>query len=78
MACLAAKPIVDGIEEEHQDTLSVIRINVLDTEFQALLERYRFQFTPTFILLDSSGHELWRRVGSISAKSVRRSLSEAS
>jgi hypothetical protein len=75
---MAAKPIVDGIEEEHQGRLSVFRINVQDEEFRPLLERFNFQFTPTFILLDSAGQVIWRKVGSISAGSVRRALSEPS
>jgi thioredoxin-related protein len=75
---MAAKPIVDGIEKEHQGRLSVIRINVQDEEFRSLLEQYNFQFTPTFILLDSSGRVIWRKVGSISSESVHRALSESS
>jgi thioredoxin-related protein len=68
------KPIVDGIEMEHRGRLTVIRINVQEQEFQPLLARYNFQFTPTFILFDSEGRELLRSVGSIDAEEVRRIL----
>jgi thioredoxin-related protein len=73
---MAAKPIVDGIEEEHRGRLSVIRINVQESEFQPLLARYNFQFTPTFILFDSRGSELFRSVGSIDPEALRRILIE--
>jgi len=71
---MVAKPIVDGIEEEHRGRLTVIRINVQEAEFRPLLARYNFQFTPTFILFDSEGRELLRSVGSINAEEVRRAL----
>jgi thioredoxin-related protein len=71
---MAAKPIVDGIEDEHRGMLTVIRINVQEPSFRPLLARYNFQFTPTFILFDGEGRELFRSVGSIDAEEVRRSL----
>jgi len=71
---MVAKPIVDGIEEEHRGRLTVIRINVQEAEFRPLLARYNFQFTPTFILFDSEGRELLRSVGSINAEEIRRAL----
>jgi thioredoxin-related protein len=71
---MVAKPIVDGIEEEHRGRLTVIRINVQEVEFRPLLARYNFQFTPTFILFDSEGRELLRSVGSINTEEVRRAL----
>ena len=71
---MAAKPIVDGIEAEHHGRLTVIRINVQEPGFRPLLAQYNFQFTPTFILFDGEGRELFRSVGSIDADRVRRSL----
>jgi thioredoxin-related protein len=71
---MTMKPIVDGIESEHRGRLTVIRINVQEQEFQPLLARYNFQFTPTFILFDGEGRELLRSVGSIDAEEVRRIL----
>ena len=73
---MAAKPIVDGIEEEYRGRLTVIRINVQEAEFQPLLARYNFQFTPTFILFDSRGSEVLRSVGSIDPEALRRTLVE--
>ena len=46
---MAAKPIVDGIERVHEGKLTVIRLNIQDPAGEALLERYEFRFTPTFI-----------------------------
>ena len=73
---MAAKPIVDGLEEEFRGGLTVIRINVQEAGMQPLLERYNFRFTPTFILFDSEGREVFRSVGSINPEDLHRALVE--
>ncbi len=78
MACIAAKPIVDRIEREHQGKLAVIRINVQEPGAAPLLEQHKFQFTPTFILFDATGKEIWRSVGSIDPTRLRQLLTQLS
>ena len=73
---MAAKPIVDGIEREHEQQLSVIRLNVQDPAGEALLERFGFRFTPTFIFFDGAGVELQRWVGAIDSAEVRQLLED--
>ena len=73
---MAAKPIVDGIEREHKQQLSVIRLNVQDPAAEALLERFGFRFTPTFIFFDGAGDELQRWVGAIDSAEVRQLLED--
>ena len=69
---MAAKPIVDGIEQKHRNRLTVLRLNIQDPTSQPFLDRYNFQYTPTFLLLDGNGKEIWRRIGSINADEVDR------
>ncbi len=73
---MAAKPIVDGIEREHEQQLIVIRLNVQDPAGEALLERYGFRFTPTFIFFDGAGDELQRWVGAIDSAEVRQLMQD--
>jgi thioredoxin-related protein len=72
---MVAKPIVDGIEREHTGSIKVIRLNVQESHSRPFMARYDFQFTPTFILLDADGNEIWRLIGSIDPQKVRQSLS---
>lgn len=74
MACMAAKPIVDGIENDHRDNLIVLRLNVQDRDTRPLLQVYGFQFTPTFILFDGEGKEVLRSVGAIDPRQVQQTL----
>ena len=74
MACVAAKPIVDGIEQEHAGQLVVLRVNVQDPAGKALANEYGFRATPTFIFFDAQGNELWRQVGGLDVGRVRDSL----
>lgn len=76
MACNAIKPIVDGLEQELGDSLTIIRINVQSESGRMLAKAYNFQYTPTFVFFDASGAELWREVGGLDAQKVRDSLSK--
>lgn len=65
---------MDGIEREFAGKLTVIRLDIHEPVGQELGEIYRFQYTPTFILLDGEGEEVWRTIGAINPSDVRRSL----
>ena len=67
---MAAKPIVDGIEQKYPNRLDVLRLNIQDPGSQPYLDRYNFQYTPTFILFDARGEEIWRKVGSITSDEI--------
>ena len=71
---MAAKPIVDGIESDYEGRLIVIRLNIQEPVGRAVAERFGFQYTPTFVLIDEAGNELWRQVGAIDPQQVMRSL----
>jgi hypothetical protein len=65
---------VDGIEREFEGELTVIHMNVQELIGKELGQLYDFKYTPTFILLDSEGTELWRTIGAINPSEVRKSL----
>ena len=73
-ACKAARPIVDGLEEEWGADVSVMRLNVHDRGVSSLLNKLNFRFTPTFILLDESGDEVWRSNGRIDPEIINAQL----
>lgn len=74
MACLAAKPIVDGLEAQYAGQLTVLRVNVQDRAGKELAKEYAVLGTPTFVFFDAQGNELWRRVGSIDAAQVAEAM----
>jgi thioredoxin-related protein len=65
---------VDRLEQEWADMVSVVRLNVHDKDARPLLERLGFRFTPTFILFDRQGLEVWRSVGTINPDIVRQEV----
>jgi thioredoxin-related protein len=73
---MAMKPIVNGLEAEFQDELDIIHLDVQQPESRDFMEVYGFEYTPTFILLDGEGNELWRNVGALDTASLRESLSD--
>ncbi len=58
--CLAIRPVVDEIAVQLGDTFNILRIDIHTEAGRELRERYLFNFTPEFILFDSSGREVWR------------------
>jgi thioredoxin-like negative regulator of GroEL len=74
MACLRAKPVVDGLEREWQGQVRVVRLNVMERESRPLVARLGVRAVPTYVLLDSDGREVWRQVGSVNAGEARRAL----
>lgn len=68
---MRAEPIVNGLEEEWAGSVQVIQVNIQDRESRVFVEDLEAQFTPTFILFDASGQEVWRSVGRIDAAEVR-------
>jgi thioredoxin-related protein len=71
---MAAKPIVDRLESEFEGRLIVIHLNIQEPAGKVLGGRYGFQYTPTFVLLDGEGRQLWRTIGAVDPTEVERSL----
>lgn len=69
-ACLATRPIVDGIERDLADTLDVLRVNIADEAGQEVRERFGARMVPTVIVLDADGVERYRTEGRLPRKSA--------
>jgi thioredoxin-related protein len=61
---------VDGLAEE----MAVIRVDIDSEAGRALGARWRATFTPTFLLFDSQGNEIWRAAGRLDPEAVRAAL----
>lgn len=65
---------MDGLEEEFEGQLKVIRVDVQSDGGQEVARLYG-TFTPTFVLFDPQGEELWREIGIVEPEKVRQSIS---
>lgn len=65
---MRAEPIVNGLEAEWSDSVQVIQIDIHRKENRPLINDLGVQFTPTFVILNQDGQEVWRSVGSIDAR----------
>lgn len=65
---------MDGLEREYEGRLRVLRLDVQSQVGRELAPLYGFQYTPTFILFDAAGNELWRQIGGLDAERLRQSL----
>ena len=71
---MAARPVVDGIESEWKDRLTVIRLDIQDDNGSTLARELGAIYTPTFVLFDEQGRERLRSVGRLDPDDVRRML----
>ncbi len=44
----------------NRDGIDLLLVSIHEPTGQVLTERYNFQLSPTFIIFDGAGHELWR------------------
>ena len=63
MACLVAKPIVDGIEKDLEGKAKVIRLNMLSKVGREVAVGYGVQSIPTLLVLDAQKKEIYRHTG---------------
>ena len=70
MGCVLAEPIVNGLETEMAGELVVLKVDFYSEAGRALSAEYNGYATPTFILFDAEGQELWRQVGTIDGDRV--------
>ncbi len=67
---------MDGLAAEWGDDVVVLRVNVQDPAAQPLLAELNFRFTPTFILFNGDGREIWRTNGVINPEEVNEQLNQ--
>ncbi len=66
---------MDGLEADWGDQVQVVRINIHDETAEGLKTRLDFEFSPTFILFDGAGNEVWRERGSLDPDAVKQEVS---
>jgi thioredoxin-related protein len=67
---------VDGLEQDMRGELKVVRLDVNSEAGRELGARWRAGFTPTFILFDGAGREIWRGLGALDPDTVRAALAK--
>lgn len=65
---------MDRLERNLAGRADVVRLNIHEPVGQAFTEALGFQYTPTFILFDSNGEEVWRSVGVFDPRQVTRQI----
>ena len=76
MPCLAARPIVDGIEQDLGDAAKVIRLDVFTPLGQQMAARYRARSVPTFVILDGQGNVFRVSSGIPDAGAIKSAVAE--
>ena len=67
---------MDRIEEDFKGQLIVQRVNIQDPTGKSLAREYGLLVTPTFLLLDGKGTEVWRSIGSLDQNKIVQYLGE--
>lgn len=73
---MRAESIVNGLKEEWAGDVLVLQLNIHQKENSSIIRQLDAQFTPTFVLFDRSGTEVWRQVGIINAEEARLQVTQ--
>ena len=65
---------MNGLKEDWKDEVLILQLNIHQPANERLIKQLDAQFTPTFVLLDKSGDEIWRQVGAIDANEARQQV----
>ena len=63
MGCVLSKPIVNGIEQDYETRLQVVHLDARNADNRAIASQIGVQMTPTYVLFDAQGSEVWRAMG---------------
>lgn len=74
-SCREMKPILDALQREHGERISVLNIDILKS--RGYTTRYRIQLMPTQVYFDAQGHEIGRTMGKVSAGEILARLGVA-
>lgn len=66
MGCAATKPIVHGIAQDYIDRITVVYLDAKDAEQRAVATELNVVMTPSYVLFDALGTEVWRATGPFS------------
>jgi thiol-disulfide isomerase/thioredoxin len=61
--CLLARPSVDALERATRGRMAVVRVDIEAPAARLVVSRYGLRATPTYVLVDGQGTEVWRQVG---------------
>ncbi len=61
---------MDGLERDLAGHLHVISLDIHDPVGRQVGSLFGLEFTPSYVLLDGEGHEIWRKVGVLRADEV--------
>ena len=67
-SCREMRPILDALQRDHGERISVLNVDVL--KMRRYITRYRIQLMPTQIYFDAQGREIGRTMGKVSAGEI--------
>ncbi|MBC8479327.1 MAG: thioredoxin family protein [FCB group bacterium] len=72
--CKKMQPVMKAIEENYTGQVEVIFYDVWQKDQKKWAEHYKILSIPTQVFLDSDGNELWRHMGFLPEKDIRKFL----
>jgi len=70
MSCLAAKPVVDGLERDLEGQAEVLRVSVTSRVGAALAGRYGVRGVPALLVFDGTGQIVHTEIGAPDREAV--------
>ena len=49
--------------KKKKPNIPIVSVNASKKSYDEIIEKYELEFTPTYVLVDSSGEKIYKRVG---------------
>ena len=67
---------MNRLETELGNEMLILRVDIQSANGKEISKLYPSRITPTFILFDPQGEEIWRSIGNLDPEKVRDSLKD--
>ena len=70
-------PIVDGLENQFQESVEFVRINASTNEGLEIFNTYSMLGHPSYLIINGTGEILWQSVGEQPAENILNAIEAA-
>lgn len=65
---------MDKLKDEYGDRLVLLKVDIQSEAGKEIAREFNSSLTPTFVMFDGEGNELWRSIGKIDPDKVRKTI----
>ena len=74
LGCTASKIIVNEFKKLNPE-IPIVSVNASKKDYLEITQKYNLKYTPTYVLVDSTGEKIYKRVGNFNIEKFNSIIS---